>query len=331
VDVTDVHGCVGSDTVFAEIGDIVQLAEDSLILCEGETLTLEANNGFDFYTWSNGESGVNSITVNEGGWYKVDVNYFYGCPSADSTFVDAYPVPDALISGEDMFCEGDTIYLNAPEGAYQYYWNNQLTNSSQYMVTSGGNVTLKMANVCGEDTDTKTVQLNPLPTPDLGEDQILFPGEAVTLNAGNYQSFIWNNDPALSQQTLTVAYEDIEKQDSIWVEVFDGYCKNSDDVIIEVFVVEVPMVITPNGDGYNDEFRPDEKSFSGINQHNIMVFNRWGEKVWESSNFRAGWNGKANGKLVQDGTYFWVLEVYYGNDNVKKAYKGSLTVLGAGS
>ncbi|HPE55055.1 MAG TPA: choice-of-anchor L domain-containing protein [Bacteroidales bacterium] len=331
VDVTDVHGCNGTDTVFAEIGDIVQLPDDSLTLCEGETLNLQANSGFDFYSWSNGQSGVNNITVDQGGWYKVSVNYFFGCPSADSTYVDAYPVPDALISGQDMLCEGDTIWLNAPQGAYQYYWNNQLTNSSQYMVTSGGNVTLKMANVCGEDTDTKTVQLNPLPNPDLGADIILFPGEAVTLDAGNYQSFIWNNDPALTQQMLTVAYEDIEKQDSIWVEVFDGYCKNSDDIIIEVFAVEVPIVITPNGDGFNDEFRPDEKGFSGINKHNIMVFNRWGEKVWESSDFMSGWDGKSNGKLVDDGTYFWVLEVYYGNDNVKKAYKGSLTVLGAGS
>ena len=116
-----------------------------------------------------------------------------------------YPVPAAAITGDDMLCEGDTIYLNAPEGAYQYYWNNQLTNSTQYMVTSGGNYTLKMSNICGEDSDTKTVQLNPLPSVYLGEDQILFPGEAATLDAGNFESFVWNGNTGENQRYYTVS------------------------------------------------------------------------------------------------------------------------------
>jgi gliding motility-associated-like protein len=127
-----------------------------------------------------------------------------------------------------------------------------------------------------------------------------------------------------------VAYSDIDKKDSVWVEVFDGFCKNSDAIIIEVFNVEVPIVITPNGDGANDRFRPGE-GWSGISDHTIMVFNRWGEKVWESSDFESGWDGKQNGKIVADGTYFWVLEVFYGSERTKKTYKGSLTVLGSGS
>ena len=91
VDVTDIHGCMGTDSVFVEVGDIVQLQDDSLTLCEGETVTIQANNGFDYYSWSNGEFGTKSITVSEGGWYKVSVNYYYGCPSEDSLYVDALP------------------------------------------------------------------------------------------------------------------------------------------------------------------------------------------------------------------------------------------------
>jgi hypothetical protein len=60
----------------------------------------------------------------------------------------------------------------------------------------------------------------------------------------------------------------------------------------------------------------------------MMVFNRWGVKVWESSDFTSGWDGKQNGNYVSEGSYFWVLEIYYGTDNIKKVYKGSLTVLG---
>ncbi|MBL7104191.1 MAG: hypothetical protein ISS18_15600, partial [Bacteroidales bacterium] len=40
-----------------------------------------------------------------------------------------------------------------------------------------------------------------------------------------------------------------------------------------------------------------------------------------------GWDGKRNGKYVAEGTYFWILDVYYGSKNIKKVYKGSLTIL----
>ncbi len=332
VDVEDINGCPGTDTVYVEIAEVVDLGEDTLVLCLGETINLDAGNEFDFYTWSNGEFGVPSIDVTEGGWFAVDVNYYFGCPSSDSTYIDAYPVPDALISGEDMFCEGDSVVLTAPEGEFTYYWNNEQGGTS-YMVNQGGNVTLKMENICGESTDTKMITLNELPVVDLGIDVLLLPGESVTLDGGDYESFVWNPDNAVTGQFYVVNYDDIifETQDTLYVEVesFDGYCKNSDGITIEVFKIKVPNVITPNGDNKNDEFVP--LNLTGTNSHVITVFNRWGEKVWESEDFASGWDGKRNGRHVAEGTYFWVLEVFYGTENVKKAYKGTLTVLGTGN
>jgi len=330
VDVTDINGCLGSDTVFVAIADIVDLGEDTLILCLGETLTLDAGSGFDFYTWSNGEFGVQSIDVVTGGWFKIDVNYFFGCPSSDSVLIDDYPVPLAEITGDDLLCEGDTIYLNAPAGNYAYYWNNNAGQDS-YMVTQGGNVNLKMSNVCGEDTDDMMVQLKPLPNVNLGHDELLFPGESITFDAGDFESYMWNNNPSLTGQYFEVSYENISGKDSVFVEVFDGFCKNSDGITIEAFSVEIPKVVTPNGDGKNDDFTPMTDGFTGINSHNMSIFNRWGEKVWESNDFNSGWDAKQNGKYVTEGTYFWVLEVFYGTDDVKKIYKGTVTVLGTGS
>ncbi len=75
-------------------------------------------------------------------------------------------------------------------------------------------------------------------------------------------------------------------------------------------------------------FKADPERWSGINQHTMIVFNRWGEKVWESNDFVTGWDGKQNGRNVAEGTYFWILEVAYGSENIKQVLKGSLTVLG---
>lgn len=327
VEVEDIHGCTGTDTVVAEVASVVSFPSDTVPLCEGETVTLNAGSEFDFYTWSTGQADTNSISISQEGWYKVEVYYYYGCESEDSVYAEVFPEPDAMITGPDFLCEGDTLWLYGPEGKYQYYWNNALSTSSQLLVTMGGDYTLTLTNACGEDSDTKTINTYDLPDVDLGNDQLLFPGEVITLDAGSYDSIIWNGN--VSGQYYTVSYADIDGKDSIWVDVFDGFCKNSDNIIIEVFNVKVPSLITPNGDGANDLFLPME-NWSGITHHHIMVFNRWGEKLWESDNFTEGWDGRNNGKTVANGTYFWILEVWYGQDNVKKDYKGSLTVLGSG-
>jgi gliding motility-associated-like protein len=97
-------------------------------------------------------------------------------------------------------------------------------------------------------------------------------------------------------------------------------------VIIEPVNVEVPNILTPNGDGKNDLFLP-ANHWIGVKDHKMMVFNRWGQKVWESSEFQKGWNGESlMGGKVSDGTYFWVLEYRLGN-GLTKILKGSLTVL----
>ena len=333
VDVTDINGCEGSDTVYVDIAGIVDLGEDSLVLCEGETITLDAGFGFDFYTWSTGEFGVQTIEVDSGGLYSVSVNYYFGCESEDEVLVTKYPIAEASISGENAMCDGESVLLEAPVGPFDYLWyldETQVSDETSITVTEGGKYMLVMSNICGADSDEKTVELYPLPDVYLGEDVVLFLGESITLDAGNYQSYIWNDDGSLNERYYTVAYDDISAEDSVWVEVFDGFCKNTDQILIEIFEVDVPNVITPNGDGANDTFEP-MKPLTGVNQHTMMVFNRWGEKVWESNDFGSGWNGQQNGKYVAEGTYFWVLEVYYGPDNVKRVYKGSLTVLGTGS
>ena|GEM_PF-342749 len=333
VNVTDFHGCHGSDSVYVEIANIVDLGEDSLNLCTGSTLQLDAGNEFDFYTWSNGEFGIPSINVSAGGMYSVSVNYLFGCPSEDSVYITEYPVPAATITGETSFCSGDSVILTAPAGNFNYTWYyNDMPISTETTIEAdkGGDYILTMENLCGEDSETVTVQENNLPLVYLGEDRTLFPGESVTLEVeSGYESYEWNND-AGNGNTLTITYDDILQNEitTIILNVVDANgCKSSDEVDIEAYNVTVFKVITPNGDGANDYFKPADKGWSGINEHTMTVFNRWGEKVWESNNFPDGWDGKQNGHHVADGTYYWVLEVFYGPQNLKKVYKGSLTVL----
>ena len=137
----------------------VEFAEDSLDLCTGSTITLDAGYGFDYYIWSTGEFGVQSIDVTTGGKYFVDVNYYFGCPSTDTIIVTEYPVAVASITGDDMFCADTSIVLYAPVGDFDYTWyfnDSPVSNETSIIVTQGGNYKVMMENLCGQNIAEKS-------------------------------------------------------------------------------------------------------------------------------------------------------------------------------
>lgn len=64
----------------------------------------------------------------------------------------------------------------------------------------------------------------------------------------------------------------------------------------------IPNSFTPNGDGLNDTFGVYGES---IKQYSMEIYNRWGEKVFESANINEQWDGTYNGKNVPEGTYVY--------------------------
>jgi gliding motility-associated-like protein len=322
ITVQDYLGCFGNDDAIIEIADTVNLGQDT-IFCDGESVVLNAGFGFDQYTWNNGTNNQ-VLEVSETGNYYVDVAYVFGCPSSDSIYLEKLALPLADLGNDNDLCEGETLTLYGPEGPFEYFWNG-VQGGQTLVVNQTGQYELKVSNACGEDTDTVQVNAFPIPEVYLGEDVVLMPGETLNLDAGEFEDYLWQD--GTNNRYYLVSYDDYA--DSLYhVEVFDGHCKNADSIKIEIFDIFVPIVITPNGDGKNDIFQPDMEKWSGINQHTIQVFNRWGEKVWESNNFPQGWDGKKNGKFVAEGTYFWVLEIKIGQDNISRSYKGSLTIMG---
>jgi gliding motility-associated-like protein len=108
-----------------------------------------------------------------------------------------------------------------------------------------------------------------------------------------------------------------------------------DSIHVKLVDLVIPNVFTPNGDGFNDTFEIKEKGGSGTNagfntidllevyQSDVLVvFDRWGKKVYEKNNYRSGdWNGSN----LSDGVYYYLFKGHgpY-NDEI---YKGSVTIL----
>ena len=84
-------------------------------------------------------------------------------------------------------------------------------------------------------------------------------------------------------------------------------------VLYPDFKLYMPNTFTPNGDGVNDNFFPVGIGFSPSEDFSFIIFNRWGDIIFESNNLGDSWDGIAHKKggkeLVQQGIYVWKLVV----------------------
>ena len=136
----------------------------------------------------------------------------------------------------------------------------------------------------------------------------------------NFNWFIYGVAGSISSsQNLSYISPASEGTYTITVSVIDScsYTRNAYEVItvLPPCSVLIPNVITPNGDGANDVF-----IIKNIQHHpnsSLLIFDRWGKKVYESSNYNNEWKGEG----TSDGTFFYILDV---PDD--KKYNGFITI-----
>ena len=101
------------------------------------------------------------------------------------------------------------------------------------------------------------------------------------------------------------------------------------DVIIDgLYTLYLPSSFTPNGDGLNEEFGPSGEKISPDN-YKFMIFNRWGELMFTTTDINEKWNGKKNnsGDLLPEGTYVWRVLATDGNSGEEHEYIGHVIML----
>lgn len=105
-----------------------------------------------------------------------------------------------------------------------------------------------------------------------------------------------------------------------------GGCKLSDSLEVNVrdLGLLIPTAFSPNGDGENDVFHVLNRNLA---QLDLQVFNRWGEKVYETTDWTVGWDGTYKGQKQDVGVYVWQCSYrIIGEANTKTA-KGNVTLI----
>lgn len=219
-------------------------------------------------------------------------------------------------------CDGNTAMINSPIDSETYEWGNGSTEESISTQETGW-YSLRANNDCINYYDSVEIKSFPgLKDFDLGDDLELVFGDSVYVNLGedfSNASVEWYYDNALI---------DCDNCEGIWIKpedtgtlhaniVDDQGCEYTDQLNVSLLIkreVFQANVFTPNDDGINDYFFIQTAGVAEIK--NMSVYNRWGNLVFEKSNFPSndesqGWNGMVNETSLNNSVFVYVVDILY--------------------
>lgn len=310
---------------------IVNSLPDALItgtntVCSGQSTVLNASGG-TVYSWSNGSTSSSilispSSTTN----YSVLVSNGYGCHSAAYTTVTVNPVPIISISGNTVICENETTVLTA-NGVGDYSWSSGESSSSitvnpsvstAYIVTASNN--------CGNAKDSIVVVVNPIPLSNVSNDTTILIDNSINLFASGGNNYLWFPSN-LSCNTCSVVSVSPNSTMiyTVVISTTDG-CSVSREIKVTIesdFEIFIPDIFSPNGDGQNDMLYVRG---IGIKDMIFKIYDRWGEKVFESNNILNGWDGMYKGYLLNNAVFVYDLKASLSNGKTINKH-GDITLI----
>jgi len=339
---TDVNGCTGTvNNTIVLVNDInlVNLfTVPDTNLCEGSPYLLSANvsGGIGAYsfTWNNGlgqgqgpfvvaplsntnyvvtvtdECG-NSIdeviTVNVNPFPNVDLQpqYETACGAVALNLINNNP----NLSGSSYFWDfgdGSNSSLEAPTKTY--------TQTGIYTVT----LTVTSAQGCSDSAQTNVnITVNPQPIAQFDFDpkettilntQITFDNHSIN---ADYYNWDFGNG---TNSTQTNPVHNYEKEGTYFITLIASNTFGCKDTAIEKLLIEpefnfyIPNAFTPDNDGLNDIFTAVGEA---IDSFDMLIFDRWGELIYETSSLEKGWDGtaKSSSEISMEGVYVYKIRI----------------------
>ncbi|MFN5982499.1 MAG: gliding motility-associated C-terminal domain-containing protein [Fluviicola sp.] len=318
--ITDPNGCSDTITEFIlEPTPVVVNGNNPSAICTGTnsvvSATASGGTGVINFTWSNSlpNGPSNSVSPTSTTTYIVSGTDVNGCVGTDNITVTVNPLPVINAGSDVTICLGQSVTLSG-SGGVAYSWSGGVLNSSPFSPATGINnftVTGTDANGC-IGTDNVTVTVLPNPVASLGSltSNIIDPNQSVTFSNTSILStnftFDFGNSQTLSTSsstdTPTITYTTPGTY-LVILEAENGFCSDFDSLIVTVnpflpvsFIA--PNIITPNNDGKNDAF---DMSIVNAVSADIIIVNRWGNKIAEISGVNPTWIAGEE----KEGVYFF--------------------------
>lgn len=326
--ITDAEGCTGEFTAFIDnIQGPSATASSTDDICTGElgTATVIATGGTPPYNYS--WTGTGQMTATATGLaadtYPYIVTDDLGCTTTGQVTVDQTNMLvdlEVVTTTSDHCSQSEGLMIVQPQNGvppYSYNWDgsNSTNNHGTNLLTGFQSVTVTDGFGC---TGTATAMIDNVPPPSTDFDYFVDDCSSIMLlnnltpDANNFQwlldgeVFSYEHSPELD--LIPGFYYDLTLVSS------HNYCSDTLTQVVSSFSsrnydhIEFPNVFTPNGDYENDEYKIlgmlecDESTF--------RIYNRWGEEMFYTIHPRSKfWNGTKHGTPVDEGVYFYTLEL----------------------
>ncbi|MFM2361529.1 MAG: hypothetical protein RLZZ316_431 [Bacteroidota bacterium] len=307
----------------------------------GGSIIITASGGIAPYTYS--IDGVNFQTTNSfnglsQGAKTITIKDAY-CGVLVKNITVGFTDNLTLTTNNDtLACAGAPVQMLATSAATNYSWSPatglsnatisnpvaRVNNNTVYTVTASLNGCVK--------TKVVTINVKPSPSVEAGSDKTIVTGDQVILegssSAATPVSIEWTPASSLS---LANTFSPVARPNATTIYTLTvkdlNNCTATDNVTVTVVpnCIKVMNAFTPNGDGVNERWVVTTGGLCAT-QIKAVVFNRYGNIVYENTNYQNNWDGTYKGKPVADGTYYYTVtyRLLNGRDVIMK---GDVTIL----
>ena len=320
-----VNGC--DSTITTNLTVLPTLTSNQIItICAGDSLTIGGNayTITGIYTDLIASGSINgcdsTVTTNLTVLQPIEASQFLTiCAGASivvsgNTYTTTGIYTDVIIAGSFNGCDSTVntnliVNNNSADTLNAEACDNYTLNNQTY--TSSGVYTQTQTNVYGCDSViTINLIINSIPTANAGTDTNIIFGSAVTLTALGGVTYVWDNGINTQSQQVSPA---ITTEYCVAVTDVNG-CNDSACVKITVEKpclsnqnFKIPNAFSPNNDGKNDILCLQGWE-NCIKEFTILIYDRWGEKVFESNNPSFCWDGTYKGKLINTAVFVYYLK-----------------------
>jgi gliding motility-associated-like protein len=343
------RGCIDTVIKVITVNPLVNsVLQTSNVRCISEcnaVISAFPSAGYPPFTWQwNDPLNQNTFLADSlcPGTYQVLITDRHGCTALLSASVSE---PDSLrlsINVTPAYCRGNCIgsadaSVSGGNGGYQFLWTDpqqQTTPKAGSLCEGSYNLTVTDARGCQITATADIVYSDSLPQVNADADtNFIYVGQGTFLHAtpvsGN--AFQWEPATPLNNAGIADPYASPRATTIFTVTVTDAnQCTNQDTVTIfvnEILCAEpelfIPNAFSPDNDGNNDVFRLRGNTLSSMH---LEIYDRWGEKIFETDDLLGGWNGNYKGKEAEPGVYVYFLRaICYDQSEFTK--QGNVTLL----
>jgi gliding motility-associated-like protein len=329
--ITDANGCTQTSTVniAPSTAPTATLASQTNLLCASSangTASVTVNGGASPYTysWNNAQTAANATGLGPG-TYTCYVTDASGCTTTQTVTITAPPPITAAAASTFASCGSNdgtaTATANGGTGTLTYSWSPGGGSSATITGLAVGNYTCVItdANGCTQ-TVTTTVTNASGPTATVSPDVTIQGGSSTNISATGGGSYSWTPSSGLSCTTCANPVASPTSTTQYCVFVTDqGGCSDSACMTVTVDIpcpsnadFTAPNAFSPNGDGHNDVF-----TLQGLRtcvvEFKFIIYDRWGEKVFETTDITLGWDGTYKGNALDPAVFIYYVSATLSN------------------